>query len=396
MTSTSTGTPRASIAGLGITDMGKVYGRTATDFADDAVRRAVDDAGLELSDIDGLLVSKGVGDTGLNLKLRDRLGLRELAIASEINSFGATASVMMGYASELIQSGQATTIACLFADAPLKQGLSAGEAYGHRGRVTPVDFAGVRIASGMTSTTMYYSLAAQRHMNVFGTTSEQFGHVAVSQRAWAEKNPLATMRKPMTLQDHQDSRMVADPLHLLDCCLVSNGGVAVIVTSAERARDLKQRPVDVLGYGQTHLSHPFRSDSKFGIETGAAQAGPKALAMAGLSVNDVDLLELYDCYTYTVLITLEDYGFCAKGEGGAFVADGKLGPGGSLPTNTGGGQLSSYYMWGFTPLSEAIIQARGDGGDRQVDKRDVIMVSGNGGILEHHGTTILTPGENAR
>ncbi len=388
--------PRASIVGLGITDMGKVYGHSATDFADEAVRRAAADAGLQLSDIDGLLVSKGVGDTGLNLKLRDRLGLRELAIASEINSFGATASVMMGYASELIQSGQATTIACLFADAPLKQGLTAGEAYGHRGRVAPVDFTGVRIASGITSTTMYYSLAAQRHMNMFGTTSEQFGHVAVSQRAWAQKNPLATMRKPMTLQDHQDSRMIADPLHLLDCCLVSNGGIAVIVTSTERARDLKQRPVDVLGYGQTHVSPTYRSGSKFGIETGAAKAGPKALSMAGVSVSDVDLLELYDCYTYTVLITLEDYGFCAKGEGGEFVADGKLGPGGSLPTNTGGGQLSSYYMWGFTPLSEAIIQARGDGGERQVDKRDVIMVSGNGGILEHHGTTILTPGENAR
>ena len=377
--------------------MGKVYGRTASDFADDAVRRAADDAGIALSEIDGLLVSKGVvGDSDLNLKLRDRLGLRDLAIASEINSFGATASVMMGYASELIRSGQATTIACLFADAPLKEGLTAGAAYGHRGRLAPVDFTGARIASGLTSTTMYYALAAQRHMNKFGTTSEQLGQVAVSQRAWAEKNPLATMRKPMTLEDHQDSRLVADPLHLLDCCLVSNGGVAVIVTSPERARDLRQRPVDVLGYGQTHLSPTFRSDSTFGIETGAKKAGAKALSMAGVSAGDIDLLELYDCYTYTVVITLEDYGFCEKGEGGAFVADGKLGPGGSLPTNTGGGQLSSYYMWGFTPLSEAIIQARGAGGERQVDKNDLIMVSGNGGILEHHGTTILTPGERAR
>ena len=379
-----------------MTELGKVYGPSALDFGEEAVRRAADDAGLQVADIDGLLINKGIGETGLNLKLRDRLGLRELAIASEINSFGASASVMVGYASELIRSGQATTIACLFADAPLKQGLTAGAAYGHRGQVTPVDFTGVRIASGLTSTTMYYALAAQRHMNVFGTTSEQFGHVAVSQRAWAEKNPLATMRKPMTLQDHQDSRMVADPLHLLDCCLVSNGGIAVIVTSAERARDLKARPVDILGYGQTHVLQPYRSDSNFGIETGAKKAGPKALSMAGVSVNDVDLLEIYDCYTYTVVVTLEDYGFCAKGEGGAFVADGKLGPGGSLPTNTGGGQLSSYYMWGFTPLSEAIIQARGDGGERQVDKRDVIMVSGNGGLLEYHGTTILTPGENAR
>ena len=396
MTLTHRGTPRAAIAGLGMTELGKVYGPSAMDFAEEAVRRAADDAGIGLAGIDGLLINKGIGDTGLSLKLRERLGLRELAIASEINSFGASASVMTGYASELIRSGQATTIACLFADAPLRQGVSSGTAYGHRGQLAPVDFTGVRITSGLTSTTMYYALAAQRHMNVFGTTSTQFAQVAVGQRAWAEMNPLATMRKPMTLEDHQNSRLVADPLHLLDCCLVSNGGIAIIVTSAERARDLKQPPVDVLGYGQSHVLPTLRADSKFGLETGAKSAGAKALSMAGVGVSDVDLLELYDCYTYTVVVTLEDYGFCAKGEGGDFVADGKLAPGGSLPTNTGGGQLSSYYMWGFTPLSEAIIQARGQAGERQVDDRDVIMVSGNGGILEYHGTTILTPGESAR
>jgi acetyl-CoA acetyltransferase len=132
-------------------------------------------------------------------------------------------------------------------------------------------------------------------------------------------------------------------------------------------------------------------DSEFGIVTGAAQSGPAALKMAGVSLTDVELCELYDCYTYTVLVTLEDYGFCAKGQGGPFVASGALGPGGSLPTNTGGGQLSSYYMWGMTPLSEAVIQARGHGGDRQVPKRDVIMVSGSGGVLAHHSTLVLSP-----
>ncbi|MEO6958207.1 MAG: thiolase family protein [Antricoccus sp.] len=381
---------RASIAGLGMTDLGKVYGRTASDFAEDAVRRAAADAGLKVSEIDGLLLSKGVGPSDLNLRLRERLGLRELPVAAEINSFGATSGVMVGYASELIRSGQATTVACLFADAPLQQGVASEAAYSGRGQQTPLDFTGIRIASGLTSTTMYYALAAQRHMNVYGTTSEQFAQVAVSQRAWAAKNPLATMRKPLTIEDHQRSRMVSDPLHLLDCCLVSNGAIAVIVTSAERARDLAAPPVDVLGYAQAHVSPPLQAGSDFGLRTGAAIAGPKALAMAGATIDDMDLLELYDCYTYTVVVTLEDYGLCKKGEGGQFVADGKLGPGGSLPTNTGGGQLSSYYMWGFTPLSEAIIQARGAGGDRQVGKRDLIMCSGNGGILEHHATMILS------
>jgi acetyl-CoA acetyltransferase len=198
------------------------------------------------------------------------------------------------------------------------------------------------------------------------------------------------MKKEMTLDDYHASRWIVEPLHLFDCCLVSNGGVAVIVTSAERARELKQPPVYLLGFGQAAPGDNQRAGSEPGIHTGAKKSGELALRMAGVELADVDVLELYDCYTYTVLVTLEDYGFCAKGDGGAFVEDGKLGPGGPLPTNTGGGQLSSYYMWGFTPLSEGVIQARGHGGERQVEKHDVVLVSGNGGVLNWHSTTILS------
>jgi acetyl-CoA acetyltransferase len=193
----------------------------------------------------------------------------------------------------------------------------------------------------------------------------------------------------MTVADHQASRWVADPFHLYDCCLVSNGGVAVIVTSAERAADLAQPPVHVIGWAQEHPGHSLRRDDDFGIVSGAARSGPRALAMAGLTIDDVDVAELYDCYTFTVLITLEDYGFCAKGEGGPFAESGALGPNGTVKVNTGGGQLSSYYLWGMTPLSEAVIQARGQGGDRQVADHDVVIVSGNGGILDHHSTLVL-------
>ncbi|MFC7658104.1 hypothetical protein ACFQV8_19250 [Pseudonocardia benzenivorans] len=147
----------------------------------------------------------------------------------------------------------------------------------------------------------------------------------------------------------------------------------------------------VLGLAQGHPGQPATRGSGFGLTTGAATAGPEALRRAGLRVADVDLLELYDCYTYTVVVTLEDYGFCAKGEGGPFVAAGHTAPGGPLPVNTGGGQLSGYYLWGMTPLTEAVIQARGHAGERQVSRRDVIMVSGNGGILDHHSTVILSP-----
>jgi len=195
----------------------------------------------------------------------------------------------------------------------------------------------------------------------------------------------------MTMEDHHKSRFIAEPLRLLDCCLVSNGAVAVIVTSAERARDLRQPPVYVRGIGQAAPGDDDRTNREPLIHTGATQSGAIALRQAGIELADLDVLELYDCYTYTVLVTLEDYGFCAKGEGGAFVSDGKLEPGGSLPVNTGGGQLSAYYMWGFTPLSEGVIQARGQAGERQLPRHDHVLVSGNGGTLTYHSTMILSP-----
>jgi acetyl-CoA acetyltransferase len=167
--------------------------------------------------------------------------------------------------------------------------------------------------------------------------------------------------------------------------------VAVIVSSAERAKDLKQPPAYLWGMGQGHPADLKRAGSDAETQTGAPLAKEQAFHMAGVDVGDIDVCQLYDCYTYTTLVTLEDYGFCAKGEGGPFVADGKLGPGGTLPTNTGGGQLSGYYMWGMTPLSEGVIQARGQGGERQVPNHDVVLVSGNGGILDHHCTLILSP-----
>ncbi|MGW1681072.1 thiolase family protein [Saccharopolyspora sp. NPDC002376] len=379
---------RPVIAGLGITEMGKVYGRSAAQFAADAVRLAVADAGLELSDVDGLLTNTGTpGAVGVDLQ--SQLQLQDLRLLSEIQSFGASAGAMVSHASMAVQAGMADVVVCVFADAPLREGKGSAAAY--TGRGLPTGFAGLVPAAGLTSVNAVYALAARRHMETYGTTSEQLGAIAVAQRAWAAMNPLAQMREPITIHDHQASRWIAEPLHLLDCCLVSNGGIAVVVTSADRAAQLRQPPVHVLGFAQSHIGYPDARDGRFGLVSGAAQAGPAALKMAGLDVSDVDVAELYDCYTYTALLTLEDYGFCAKGEGGPFVASGALGPGGSLPVNTGGGQLSSYYMWGMTPLSEAVIQARGHGGPRQAPRNDVVLVSGNGGLLSHHATLVLSP-----
>lgn len=379
----------AAIAGLGMTELGKVYGHSARRLAATAVRDAVRDAGLALGDVDGLLVSHGLsGSPGV--ELAETLGLRDLRLLTQMTAYGATAGAMVAHAAMSVLSGAASTVVCVFADAPLKPKQSSGAAYDRSAREY-YGYGGMTAALGFRNVNVFYALAAQRHMAHYGTTSEQLGAIAISTRQWAAKNPLAQLREPITLRDHQESRWVAEPLHLLDCCLVSNGAIAVVVTGADRARDLARPPVHVLGWGQGHPGHRKERGSEFGLATGAATSGPIAMKMAGVTVDDIDVCELYDCYTYTVLVSLEDYGFCAKGEGGAFVESGALGPGGALPTNTGGGQLSAYYMWGMTPLSEAVIQARGDGGERQAAKNDVILVSGNGGILDHHSTLILSP-----
>ena len=384
---TSTGS--ASIAGLGLTDVGKIYGRSATDFAAEAVRLAAADAGLAVTDLDGLLVSPGTQGSP-KLSLQKVLGLRDLRLLAEINALGASPATMIAYAAAAVAEGQAEAVACVFADAPLKPKGSSRDAFGSGlARSGPKGFAGYHAGIGAVSPNLFYALAAQRHFATYGTTSEQLAAIAVAQRAWAAGNPVAQFLDPLTLEQHQASPVVVDPLHLFDICLVSNGGAAVIVTSRERARDLAQPPVDVLGWAQAHPGRVMHRDSEFGLRTGAATAGPAALRMAGVTVEDVDLLQIYDCYTYTVLVTLEDYGFCPKGEGGKFVAEGRLAPGGDLPCNTGGGQLSAYYLSGFTPVVEAVTQARGQAGARQVDKREVVMVSGNGGILEHHATLVL-------
>ncbi|HZG83752.1 thiolase family protein [Paenibacillus sp.] len=377
---------KAAIAGLGITDMGRIYGKTATDFAAEAIKLALDDAGLKPTELDGLLVNSGVTN-GIDINLMNELGMRDVKLMNHMNSYGSTAGAMVQFAAMACAAGMANAVACVFADAPLVPDVSTGSAYAS---ASGQGFQTLYSAYGMFGAASLYAMSARRHMELYGTKSEQFGAIAVSQREWALLNPKAQMKKPMTLADHQTSRMIAEPLRLFDCCLVSNGGVAVIVTSAERARSLKQPPVYVLGFGQGHPGGREDED----VRTGAYESGKTAMTMAGVTPNDIDVCEIYDCFTYTVLVTLEDYGFCGKGEGGSFVEGGRLGPGGSLPTNTGGGQLSSFYMWGMTPLSEAVIQARGQGGARQAPKHDVVLVSGNGGVLDYHSTLILSPHPN--
>lgn len=370
-----------------MTNMGRIYGQSAMDFAVEAVALALDDSGLEKKDIDGLLISGGLCSylnmpDAVSMHLQKALGLQDLKLVNEVNAYGATAASMLQYAALTCAAGQTDAVVCVFADAPLQESPTAG--YGTAINVgTGIE--SLNGASGILNAATQFALAARQHMERYGTTTEQLAEIAVATRAWATMNPLAQKREPITVADHQNSRMIADPLRLLDCCVVSNGGIAVIVTSLERARDLKQPPVRILGWGQ---GHPGERDDRM-IHTGARMSGLQALEMAQVELGDIDIRQIYDCFTYTTLVTLEDYGYCKKGEGGEAFSDGRLGPGGDLPTNTGGGQLSSYYMWGMTPISEAVIQTRGQAGERQLPKHDLTLVSGNGGVLQYHASLVL-------
>jgi acetyl-CoA acetyltransferase len=378
-----------AIAGLGITEQGKVYGRTAAQFAAAAVRLAVADAGLALGDLDGLLVSGGLSNT-VGLDLQGSLGLTDLRLLTFMQGYGSTAGQMVQYAAMAAQSGTAETIAVVWADDPLKDKSRTSAAYTARSSV-PSGWRGISASNGIYSANTMYALAARRHMKKYGTTQDHLGRIAVAQREWAQLNPIAQFHgTPLTFEQYHASRYIAEPFHLYDCCLISNGGVAVIVTSLDRARSLRQPPVRILGWAQAHPGNTGVRNDDFGLVTGAASAGPRALKMAGLALDEIDVIEVYDCYTFTVLITLEDYGFAPKGEGGPALAEpGVLGPDGSLKVNTGGGELSAFYMWGMTPVHEAVVQARGQGGDRQVAKHDRVLVSGNGGVLDYHSTLIL-------
>lgn len=386
----------SAITGLGMTPMGRVYGKSSTELAIEAIRLAIADAGLRKADIDGLLINAGItGSTGrgIGLDLQQHAGLDAVRLVEQMDAAGSTAAQMVQRATLAIAAGMLRHVVCVFADAPLREGSSSGAAYaglaGIQGR--PRGMVGLYSNAGYFGEVTPYALAARRHMALYGTRHDQLGAIAVAERSWAVMNPLAQMRQPITIQDYHASRWIMEPLHLLDCCLVSNGAIAVIVSASDVATDMPQPPVFVLGMGQGHPGDTRRAGSDWETETGAKIAAATAFRMAGCGPEDIDICELYDCYTYTVLVTLEDYGFCPKGEGGPFVEDGKLGPGGRLPTNTGGGQLSGFYMWGMTPLSEAIIQARGCAGERQVSKRDLILCSGNGGNLSYHATLILSP-----
>ena len=368
-----------AIVGIGQSPIGKVpelsdYGLQLT-----AVKNALDDAGLKKQDIDGLIThSHLLGAVRVHhQRVAERLGINT-DFGLSVSSGGATSGLMVQVAIAAIEAGFCTTVLCL---------------HGDKGRTRRAEDVHETVPEyapeyGMFGATAQHALGATRHMHDYGTTHDQLGAIAVAFRKHAGLNPDAQMRDPMTLEDYHRSRWVVWPFHLLDCCQVSDGAAALIVTSAERARNLRQPPVYVMGMGRANNSRGWIYGNHM-IELAAKESGAKAFRMAGVTPADNDTAQIYDSYTYIVLATLEDYGFCKKGEGGAFVEGGRLELGGSLPTNTSGGMLSEGYVEGMLQIVEAARQLRGQAGPRQVPEAELAIVSGNGGNTVCRSTLIL-------
>lgn len=368
-----------AIAGLGVTQQGRRLGIPERELRRLALEAALDDAGLGRTDIDGYIACSG---TGQFEDLR-YLGLAPL-FSWNLASGGATAISGVIAARGVIATGQASCIALCYGFAPSQmRGGVGGHGYGY-----PELF-------GLVGPASTHALHATRHMHLYGTTSEQLGAVAVQQRSYALERPGALgYGQPITLEDHQKSRLIAEPLRLLDCCRDTDGGVCVIVTTRERARDLRAPAIEVLGLGAGHNIRNWYDKTVYARHDDIAPAAERAFGEAGVGPADIDVAELYDPFTISVIMQLEHYGFCGEGEGGAFVASGATGPEGVIPTNTGGGQLSAYYATGFTPLVEGVLQLRAEAGASQIPDAQVALISGhggNGGIQNTwaHGTALL-------
>ncbi len=375
-----------AIVGLGMTPMSVTPGPDSFALAAQAVAAALADAGLTRDDVDGMLVgsSQGVREDRLSVALARRAGFGDLRLVEHLEIKGATAVAMVTRAVLAIGAGMARTVVCVFADAPIGAG-SAGTLYARSGGNSGVR--GLERASGVLGSVPTFALLASRYLHVSGGTEADLAAVAVTARAWAAKSPQAVNRKPLDEDGYYASRMISTPLRVLDCARPVNGAVAVVVSSARPAGQEKPA-IGVRGMGAVHPMRRRRAggESWFG---GGGQAIDDALAMAGLSRAALDVVELYDPFAIVTLCLLEEYGFCEPGQAGKFVRGGGIAPGGELPVNTGGGQLSGFYLQGMTPLAEAVIQLRGDGGDRQVAGAETALVTGIGGRADHHEALVL-------
>ncbi|MBI2227081.1 MAG: thiolase [Betaproteobacteria bacterium] len=376
------GLKRGSVAVVGAaeSDLGQVAPHTSpVDMMAQATLRALDDCGLKLSDIDGIF--SATSQVRLSpMALAEYLRMKPRYFDGTIIG-GSSFMSHVAHAQGAIQAGLCEVALITYGSTQRSVSRAAASPREYNYYETP--YKPVLPASA-------YALAAARHMHEFGTTREQLAEVAVAARKWALMNPVAWEKEPLTIEQVLKSRMVSYPLTVRDCCLVTDGGGAIILTSAARAKTLRKKPVYVLGVGEA-IGHFTISNMPNLTVTAAAESGPKAFGMAGIKPPDVDMLSLYDAFTITPILFLEDLGFCPKGEGGRFVSGGAIAPGGKLAVNTSGGGLSYCHpgMYGLLVMIEAIRQVRGECGQRQVKGCEISLAHGNGGVLSSQCTVLF-------
>ena len=378
----------AAIVGVAESDLGHT-GKSSLQLQAQAVVRALDDAGLSLREVDGV-ATVGVPRFPA-VQTAEYLGLRPTWSESTFTG-GSSFEVMASRAARAVAAGDAEVVVLVYgSNQRSAQSRSLGGVLDPAQPESQFD-APYRPLSPVS----FYAMAAQRHMHEFGTTSTHLAEVAVAAREWALLNPAAFRygRGPLTHDDVLSSSVISTPLHALDCCLVTDGGGAVIFTSQARARDLRKAPVSILGWGECSTHHGFTQMPSL-TRTGAVQSGERAWKMSGLGPSDMHVVQIYDSFTITVLLSLEALGFCGRGEAGAFVSDGKLRPGGGFALNTSGGGLSYTHpgMFGIFLLIEAVRQLRGECGVRQVPGARTAVCHGTGGILAHNATLVLGAGQ---
>lgn len=373
-----------AIAGVGLAGCGEAPGWSEMEIAAAAAQNALADAGMSARDVDGVVVaSTNIFMSGL--ALAEHLGLQPRFTESTM----VGGSSFVGHlipAALALNAGLCDTVLVAYGSNQ-RTGVGRAEAGRHKAALDPQPFEHPYKPFNPPSS---YALAAARHMHQYGTKREQLAAIAVAARQWASLNPEAFAREPLTVDEVLGSRMVSDPLTVRDCCLVTDGGGAYVLQRAERAAESSRPPAYLLGVGAAHWHRQISSMPDLTV-TAATESGRRAYEMAGLGPQDVDVVELYDAFTINTLLFLEDLGFCEKGEGGGFVAGGRIAPGGSLPVNTNGGGLSCVHpgMYGIFLVVEAVRQLRGECGARQVKDAKVALAHGNGGVLSSQITAIL-------
>jgi acetyl-CoA acetyltransferase len=376
---------KTAIVGVSTFGCGEAKGFSEMEVLARSAQAAVADAGLKMSDIDGLCTAS-VGSTMWPMPVVEYLGLRPTFIDGTMVG-GSSFIAHLLPAMHALNSGQCNAVLVCYGSTQRTATFGRREIAQARRWMDPQPYETPYEPFNPPSA---YALATSRHMHQYGTTRRDLAEVAVAARRWAQLNPEAFMREPLSIDDVLAARMVSDPLSVRDCCLVTDGGGAYVMVRADRAKDLPRPPVYVLGNGTAVWNRQISAMHDLTV-TAATQSGREAYAMAGLSAQDMDVVQLYDAFTINTLLFLEDLGFCKKGEAGAFVRDGAIAPGGRLPVNTNGGGLSCVHpgMYGIFALIEAVRQLRGECGARQVAGAQTAIAHGNGGTLSSQSTAVL-------